>query len=62
MRQKDIFDLNWSDPSIIFYRTEAEDEIRNQWDEEKSELTKSGRRDGERRRDTSWLHEIWVDT
>jgi hypothetical protein len=45
VRQKDIFDLikdnhwNWRDPSVGFYRTGTEDDIRKRWEEEKSELT-----------------------
>jgi len=46
VRQKDIFDLikdnhwNWRDPSVGFYRTGTEDDIRKRWEEAKSELTK----------------------
>jgi len=46
VRQKDIFDLikdnhwNWRDPSVAFYRTGTEDEIRKRWEEGKRELTK----------------------
>jgi hypothetical protein len=46
VRQKDIFDLikdnhwNWRDPSVGFYRTGTEDDIRKRWEEGKSELTK----------------------
>ena len=45
-RQKDIFDLikdnhwNWRDPSVGFYRTGTEDDIRRRWEEGKSDLTK----------------------
>ena len=45
-RQKDIFDLikdnhwNWRDPSVGFYRTGTEDDIRKRWEEGKGELTK----------------------
>jgi len=46
VRQKDIFDLikdnhwNWRDPSVGFYRTGTEEDIRKRWEEGKSELTK----------------------
>lgn len=46
MRQKDIFDLikenhwSWRDPSVGFYRTGTEDDIRKRWEAGKSELTK----------------------
>ena len=45
-RQKDIFDLikdnhwNWRDPTVGFYRTGTEDDIRKRWEEGKSGLTK----------------------
>jgi hypothetical protein len=45
-RQKDIFDLikdnhwNWRDPTVGFYRTGTEDDIRKRWEDGKSELTK----------------------
>jgi hypothetical protein len=46
VRQKDLFDLikdnhwNWRNPSVGFYRTGTEDDIRKRWEEGKSELTK----------------------
>ncbi|KAF8803942.1 hypothetical protein BYT27DRAFT_7108757 [Phlegmacium glaucopus] len=46
VRQKDVFDLikdnhwNWRDPSVGFYRTGTEEDIRKRWEEGKSELTK----------------------
>jgi len=45
-RLRDLFDVakergwNWRDPSVAFYRTETEDEIRKRWEESKGELTR----------------------
>lgn len=45
-RPKDLFDIakdnhwNWRDPSVGFYRTGTEDEIRKKWEEERGELTR----------------------
>ncbi|PPQ63114.1 hypothetical protein CVT24_005825 [Panaeolus cyanescens] len=44
-RQKDFFDLvkdnrwNWADPSVAFYRTGKEEDIRKRWEESKRDLT-----------------------
>lgn len=45
-RPKDLFDIakdnhwNWRDPSVGFYRTRTDDEIRKKWEEDRVELTR----------------------
>ncbi|KAM6504155.1 hypothetical protein JOM56_001098 [Amanita muscaria] len=49
-KHKDLFDIakekgwNWRDPSVAFYRTETEDEIRKRWETSKVELTREWKR------------------
>jgi hypothetical protein len=49
-KTKDLFSVasergwNWRDPTVGFYRTETDDEIRKRWEDEKVELTREWKR------------------
>ncbi|KAF9563564.1 hypothetical protein CPC08DRAFT_792891 [Agrocybe pediades] len=49
-RQRDVFDLvkdngwNWRDPSVGFYRTGTDEDIKKRWEESKGDLTRDWKR------------------